>query len=258
MPEYILLPNAVTESTLRALCDAALQSSYIGHSPLTGTFLASRGFAITMQCSGMAELERRFAFLAAFARLSIGSDTGLWPAPLRAWRRLIGSTPNAFYLNLLLVPPTARIGAHVDATLTSITGVQGLIPRLVSVLYLQCGSDGGELVLTRNDQPVGRITPRPGMLVHFRGDLTHAVDVVKSDTLRASLVLEQYVLPESLLQRLAQFSVHSRGRFRACLDEVRRRPIKAFSIDGDLQARGRFPTQARPEGLSGPGSAGPE
>ena len=139
------------------------------------------------------------------------------------WERLIqrvGAGPcNAFYVNLLWIPPGEGIGNHVDATLAEPLGFPGP-PRLVSVLYLQVPpGDGGHLRIFPEGRPAVEIPPRTGALVHFRGELPHEVAPVAPQDEgppagRASLVCEQYAVPNGELGRLPPFSLTSpRRRF---------------------------------------------
>ena len=228
MPEFVVQPHAIEPVPLRRIRDAILASPYVGESPLAGGFDVSRGFGLTVRQDGLPELERRFPFLNPFLRLILG------PAPTRSLRpwpfcRLPvrpAALPNAFYVNLLLIGPEAGVGLHLDGTLREESETPHAIPRLVSVLYLQSpegdGVSGGELRLFRNWQPVGTIRPAPGTLLHFRGDLKHEVLPFRGappDSIRASLVCEQYRFPPETLERIPSLSVHSRNGFRAFLAE---------------------------------------
>ncbi len=197
-----------------------------------GTFRASRGFAFIFTHEGRAPLEARFPFLSCYlARvLDPGSARGLLP-----WReRLLGARkervlPNAFYLNLLLLDAGTAVGRHIDATLQEPSGVPDATPRHVSVLYLQVPerAKGGELCLLRDNVPVGKVRPREGMLVHFRGDLQHEVRPFTGGpegARRASLVCEQYAFPPEALARIPSFRIQSKAGFAAYLDDWRERP----------------------------------
>ncbi|MFP2927503.1 2OG-Fe(II) oxygenase [Pyxidicoccus sp. 3LG] len=207
-----------------------------------GTFRASRGFAFIFTHEGRATLEARFPFLSCYlARvLDPRSAHGLLP-----WReRLFGArserpVPNAFYLNLLLLDAGTAVGRHIDATLQEPSGVPGATPRHVSVLYLQVpeGVKGGALHLLRDDAPVGRVRPRPGLLVHFRGDLQHEVEPFTGGdegAQRASLVCEQYCFPPEALARIPAFRIQSKAGFAAYLDSQRERSDGA-STAGTLE-----------------------
>ncbi|MCP3142020.1 2OG-Fe(II) oxygenase [Pyxidicoccus xibeiensis] len=231
MRAYITQREALPAPELQALREALLGSRFVARSPLMGTFQASRGFAFIFTNQGRATLEARFPFLRCYLAtvLEPSSARGLLP-----WReRLFGKrkalpVPNAFYLNLLLLDAGTAVGRHIDATLQEPAGVPGATPRHVSVLYLEVpeGAKGGALHLLRDDAPVGRVRPRPGLLVHFRGDLQHEVQPFTGGapgTRRASLVCEQYCFPPEALARLPDFRIQSKAGFAAYLDSQRER-----------------------------------
>lgn len=218
------------------MADALAASPLVSRSPLAGTFRQSRGFALVFRRRGLQQLARRFDFLLPFV------DAALDPAAtraLRSWhqrlrRRL--TEPNAFYLNLLLVPVGCGVGQHVDATLRAHCGDPLALPFAVSVLYLRVppGGHGGELVLQRDGRPLRRVRPAPGMLVHFRGELSHGVQTFTHpdpQALRMSLVLEQYALDAAALGPMPELGVHSKAGFAAYLAEQRGRPAKQFVVD---------------------------
>jgi hypothetical protein len=94
------------------------------------------------------------------------------------------------------------------------------------VLYLSVPPRraGGELRLYRDQAPVGVLTPEPGTLLHFRGELLHEVTPLEGTpegALRASLVCEQYHLPPPALERLVPVQVQSKAGFAAYLTEKR-------------------------------------
>jgi hypothetical protein len=104
----------------------------------------------------------------------------------------------------------------------------------VSVLYLSVPPRraGGELRLYREQTRVGVIAPQPGTLLHFRGALLHEVTPLEGSpegALRASLVCEQYHLPQPALERLAPLQVQSKAGFAAYLTE--RRPGASFDVE---------------------------
>jgi hypothetical protein len=147
---------------------------------------------MTFTQSGRAKLEARFPLVAPFLRCAIK-------------RRA-----NAWYLNLLVISQGGSIARHVDATLHA-------TPIVVSVLYLS--APGGELVLSRGERELHRITPREGSLVNFDGSLDHAVTAFEGPGLRASLVLEQYRFrDQAALAAIPEFKLDSRAGFQAYLD----------------------------------------
>jgi hypothetical protein len=73
---------------------------------------------------------------------------------------------------------------------------------------------------------VGQVRPRPGALVHFRGDLQHEVAPLScpaepapgvEGALRVSLVLEQYAFSPAARARLPELEVQSKAGFQAFL-----------------------------------------
>ncbi|XXF81159.1 2OG-Fe(II) oxygenase [Myxococcaceae bacterium GXIMD 01537] len=227
MSEYVTHPEALKVEPLDALRDALLGSRFVARSPLMGTFRGSRGFAFIFTAAGRPALEQRFPFLADYlARvLDPASARGLRPWSERllgAWRE--PPRPNAFYLNLLLLEAGQAVGRHIDATLQGPSGVADAVPQHVSVLYLQVpeGIQGGALRLTRGERPVGVLQPRPGLLLHFRGDLQHEVEAFTGGpegAVRASLVCEQYTFEPEALARLPELRVQSKAGFAAYLAE---------------------------------------
>jgi hypothetical protein len=229
--EYVTHRDALTGPRLESLREALLASRFVAHSPLMGTFQASKGFAFIFTEAGKATLLERFPFLTDYLSLVMEPATtrGLLP-----WReRLFGPRqerlrPNAFYLNLLLLEAGKGVGRHIDATLQEPSGVPGAVPEHVSVLYLEvpAGAKGGALHLQREEQPVGSVRPRPGLLVQFRGDLQHEVLPFTGGpqgAVRASLVCEQYAFSPEALARIPTFRIQSRAGFAAYLDAHRDR-----------------------------------
>ena len=231
MSEYVTHRHALPSAQLEALREALLSSRFVARSPLMGTFQGSRGFALVFTAAGRPALEARFPFLRDY--LARVMEPGGWRGLLPWKERLLGPSParrapNAFYLNLLLLEAGRGVGRHIDATLQEPSGVPGATPEHVSVLYLHVpeGAKGGTLVLSRGVQPAGEVRPRPGMLVHFRGDLTHEVRPFTGgpeSALRASLVCEQYAFAPEALARLPEFRIQSKAGFAAYLEEHRER-----------------------------------
>ena len=173
-------------------------------------------------------MRERFPFVGSYFDL-IDLHQGL--GDLRPWykRPFPKSIPNAFFLNVLLVPSGINVGRHVDATLRAQVQIDHLVPQKVSVLFLQTPKEmtGGKLNLYTSQQRVASITPMEGMLVHFRGNLEHEVTTVHSDTepkaLRASLVCEQYVIPEHIAEQLPPIRIKSYAGFEAHLEEAKQK-----------------------------------
>lgn len=222
MAEYAVCRRALGEAALGRLEDQLFASPFVADSPLAGTFEGSRGFAVLFTERGRGELLVRFPYLVPF--LDAALDERLHRRLLGLGARLRGEAPvraNAFYLNLLLLGPGNFVGRHVDATLRDASGVANALPVRVFVLYLRVPkAQGGELCLFRHRAPVGRIVPARGVAAVFRGELAHEVRpfaALEEGALRASLVLEQYALPEEGLSRMPRVKVCSKAGFSAYL-----------------------------------------
>ena len=230
MPAWRLRRHALRRDALAQVRAAVLGSPLVGASTLAGSFQASRGFGVVFTSEGVETFRARFPFLVPFWRIARepAPERQLIPLPMRWWRA--PPPPNAFFLNLLSLGPGAEVGRHVDATLAKPSGEPDATPLLVSVLYLSVpdGGRGGRLMLDeeRSARAVGALVPREGTLIHFRGDLAHRVEAFSAPSptaLRASLVLEQYRLPDAALARLPAFQIQSRAGFPAYLEDHRRR-----------------------------------
>ncbi len=167
---------------------------YFAVNNLNRDFVGTKGFSVVFQRSGIAEVERQFPFFKPYL------DHALQPAC------------NAFYLNPLLLKQDSRVDPHIDRSLRSYCKTVEP-PAMVSVLYIRVPSDlrGGELVLHRHKQQVGKIKPHVNTLLYFQGDLTHSVNAVAGSGDRLSLVCEQYNLSESELRDIPTFTVESRA-----------------------------------------------
>ncbi len=217
----MVLENALDELALAALRDGVLGSHLLGDSPLGGTFAATRGFSITFHRSRVADVIERFPFAAPFLDLALDEKR------VRDVQRkpLLGGppTPNAFYMNVLVVPPGASVGKHVDATLGPANG--SVLPEAVAVLYLDVPQDlkGGALALYAGDDLVQEIEPRANRFVLFAGRLGHEVRAVDASRPRLSIVCEQYALAPGVLSAVPALKVQSRIAFQRVLDDVRKR-----------------------------------
>lgn len=224
MRAYCTFPHAMRPAAFDALRTAVLRSPLIGDTQLTGGFAASRGFSLVFRAEGTTEVRARFAALGPYLdaleagrglRALRGGPAWLHTRLPRAVRDRLWPAPNAFYLNVLVVPGGGGIEPHVDATLRSYTGGYPALPLCVSVLYLAVppDMDGGQLWLADDEVPIARHTPTEGTWLHFRGDLKHAVLPHAAAAPRVSLVCEQYHLPPHVRSRVPAFSVHSRAPF---------------------------------------------
>lgn len=206
MKRVEVCPGALAPAAVVSMRDALMASPLLGPSVLSGGFVATRGFAVLFRRDGVARLEALVPALAPFLAAVMP-----WPGA------------SAYYLNLLVVPAGAQVEAHDDGTLTSACGLPRSAPARVSVLYLQSPRRGGALRLHRVLGPTTTVQPVEGTLVHFRGDLVHAVATVH-DGLRMSLVLEQYALDDAALERVPRCQLASEGHFDRVLASARARP----------------------------------
>jgi 2OG-Fe(II) oxygenase superfamily len=166
---------------------------YFAVNNLNRDFVGTKGFSVVFQRSGLARVERQFPFFKTYLDVALQSNC------------------NAFYLNPLLLKEGSRVDPHIDRSLRSYCkSIEP--PALVSVLYVRIPAEmkGGELILRRQKQQVGQITPKTNTLVYFQGDLTHSVNAVASKGSRLSLVCEQYSLLDRELESIPEFIVESR------------------------------------------------
>lgn len=226
--------DALPRRDFEALRAGLLDSPLVGPTTLNGPFASSRGFAVTFQEAGVPEVLARWPVLGPHFRALRGRPA---VRALTPWFQRTEALPNAWYLNLLLVGEGGAVGRHVDATLRIPSGVDDLLPLVVSVLYLAVppAERGGRLRILDRDEVLGVVEPREGRAVHFRGDVPHDVEPLvglPEGRLRASLVLEQYHVPPEGLARLPVFELDSRAGFGALLDAHRAwGPRRRFDVD---------------------------
>lgn len=214
--EYLIRPNALDGAALQRIREGFLASPLVGRSTLAGSFQGSYGLAITFTAAGRLELIRRYPELEA------ALDALTAPASF-------GAPPNAWYLNLLLLPAGRGVGRHTDGTLRKPADAPDALPVCVSVLYLVAPSGSGALQLFEWDRCVAELPPEEGAVIHFAGALEHAVASGPAD--RKSLVLEQYRLPDEAVARLPAFKVDSRAGFAAHLRDHAARPGKKLDLE---------------------------
>lgn len=221
MKKYRLVANAISDENRQQLSDAVLSHPLVGSSPLKGAFSATRGFSIAFTSHRIPELINKFSFLAGFfAAIELDKGLAHLYSPFsftRLCKRLV--RPNAFYFNTLLVPPKAKVSRHVDGTLQPYLDIPNLRPKMVSVLWLQ-SNDSGRLELFDGMRKLASIPPKIGNVIHFRGNLGHAVSVVRGNRTRVSMVLEQYVVPQDVTELLEPWVVHSKVPFATHLAQA--------------------------------------
>lgn len=224
--------GALPAPQFTALRDALLASPLVGASTLSGPFEASRGFGVTFRDEGRARVIDRFASLAPHFDAVLGAPGVRALTPW--WRRKLTHVPNAWYLNVLLVPAGGTVARHIDATLRKPSGVEDSVPEVVSVLYLTVpAAKGGELLLWAGPDAIAKLVPEENAIIHFRGDLAHEVCAFEAPpgALRASLVIEQYHFEPEALARLPAFQLESRAGFGAYLQHHSARGPTKFDLE---------------------------
>jgi hypothetical protein len=181
--------DALGSHLVRDIASGIITSGLVGENPLSpGAFAGTQGFAVKFRRDSLDRLIKLMPWTQPYFDKILDKNV----ARHFSAGRLENSQPNAFYLNALVIPPGGGTRLHVDVSLDGRT-----TPSLVSVLYLETVPLGGLLYLCDANWPVGLVNPRPGMIVHFRGDLTHGVtNTPSSSVVRLSLVCEQYCLNE--------------------------------------------------------------
>ena len=184
---------------VRDISNGLIASGLVGENPLTEGFAGTRGFGVKFRRGALDTLIKLMPWTRPYFDKVLDENV----ARHFCAGRLQKSHPNAFYLNALVIPPGRGTSLHTDKTLDGRT-----LPTMVSVLYLETTSPGGSLYLTEKTWPVGLVNPRPGMIVHFRGNLAHGVlSTPLSGVVRSSLVCEQYFLTEEEIKSCPQLEL---------------------------------------------------
>jgi hypothetical protein len=190
---YQQQPQAFADKYLKDLWGEIHACPYFAINNLNRDFVNTKGFSVVFRRSHLGEVGQRFPYFQPYLDLAVQPFC------------------NAFYLNPLLLCQGSRVDPHIDRSLRSYCKtIQP--PDLVSVLYVRVPADieGGELVLHSKQRQVGQIKPQTNTLLYFQGNLTHAVNPMKTVGSRLSLVCEQYSLSEAELEEIPQFTVESR------------------------------------------------
>ena len=193
MKYYQQQPNAFPSDYLNNLWGEIHACSYFTTNNLNRDFVGTKGFSVVFVRSHLSQVEEQFPYFKPYLDLALQPNC------------------NAFYLNPLLLKEGSRVDPHIDRSLRSYCKTVEP-PTIVSVLYVRVPENmaGGELVLKSHKRQLGQIKPQNNTLLHFQGDLTHAVNPVKTPGNRLSLVCEQYSLSEAELQEIPEFTVESR------------------------------------------------
>jgi hypothetical protein len=186
--------NILSDRYLNQLWNKINSNSYFAVNNLNRDFVKTKGFSVVFRRDGLPMVEQKFPFFKSYLDIAIQPDC------------------NAFYLNPLLLTEGSRVDPHIDRSLRSYCKTVDP-PFVVSVLYVRVPENmhGGELVLQSGKRQVGKIVPQANSLVYFQGDLTHAVNPVKTVGSRLSVVCEQYRLIPSELEDIPRFTVESRA-----------------------------------------------
>lgn len=192
---HTLEPDAFGREHLAMLGERIRACRWFTTNNLNRDFVGTRGFSVVFHRTEQARVVAEFPWSEAYLRRALRADC------------------NAFYLNPLQLERGSVVAPHIDRSLRAY--VLDVDPPLsVSVLYVDVpdGLRGGDLVLRRGRRVLGRVTPRPGLLVSFDGDLEHAVERLEVPGRRLSLVCEQYALDEAQLAQVPPFAIESRAR----------------------------------------------
>lgn len=191
---YSLRSKTFNSNYLKSLEQEILTSPYLAESKLSEHFTGTKGFSIVFQRSGIEMVAQQFPYLQSYLQ------TALMPQC------------NVFYLNPLIVQSRVCVQPHVDCSINEYCH-QSVIPKVVSVLYVRVPLDmeGGELILTRKGNQVGKIQPQENTLLYFHGSLTHSVNQVRTSQSRISLVCEQYICNSTQYQQIPKFQVESKA-----------------------------------------------
>jgi hypothetical protein len=181
-------PDALGSQIVRDIANGLTTSGLVGENPFSNVFSGTQGFAVKFRREALDTLIKLMPWIQPYFDKILNEDV----ARHFAAGRLEKTQPNAFYLNALVIRPGGGTRLHFDNALDGRT-----TPTLVSILYLVTSPSGGLLYLSDGSWPVGLVNPRPGMIVHFRGDLLHGVTGTPlSNVVRLSLVCEQHYLDQ--------------------------------------------------------------
>tara|TARA_B100000959_G_scaffold96383_1_gene102163 strand:- start:844 stop:1545 length:702 start_codon:yes stop_codon:yes gene_type:complete len=224
MALYKLYSDALEPSVCGNILQSALESPLVGKSPLNAHFAQSRGFAFTAKAAGLTKIKTTYPYLEPALRAIFNPNT---QHPTQRWFER-PQEPNAFYINVLLLPATAAVGAHIDATLAKPNEVTTLRPKFVSVLYLNSlgEQEGGELELFKGDTNIVQIRPTQGSLLRFAGHIKHGIHAfnpLEPTSVRASIICEHYHFAGTKLASIPDYKKHRRQPFANYLKEAKGR-----------------------------------
>lgn len=195
MSGFTLRRGAFPAEYLLVLREQIRKSKFFTVNNLNRDFVGTRGFSIVFRRTAIERVREQFPWTGGYLDTALRDDC------------------NAFYLNPLQLTQGSNVSSHIDRSLHAYV-LEIDPPLAVSVLYVEVpvGMKGGDLVLRRGKKFLGRVTPEPGLLVEFEGDLDHGVERVDTPGQRLSLVCEQYLLEEDQLGEIPEFQVESRAK----------------------------------------------
>ena len=216
-PGVVVVDDALSSQAVASLSSSIAATRLLGESQLVGGFGATRGFGVACHTDALDDAVAKAPFLRAFVDVAMNPRWRRLARPLDGVDRFLGlwvSEITALYLNVLVVPPGAAVERHVDATLGVVADdPRTIVPRAVVALYVDVPGDlsGGRLRLSRGDDEVAEIEPRPGRAVFFDGRLAHEVSATRASGPRVSCVAELYRLPRARQRALPRLRVQSNG-----------------------------------------------
>ena len=192
---YSLTSKAFATNYIDSLSAQILTSPYLGTSQLSDSFVRTRGFSIVFNRAGIKQVENNFPFFIPYLKVALKQSC------------------NVFYLNPLVLESDGVVKPHIDCSISEYC--QTIITaKIVSVLYVKVPPDleGGELILTDRERQIEKIIPEANTLLHFKGNLSHSVNRVKSKSVRVSLICEQYSLCKNKFGLVPEFSLKSNNK----------------------------------------------
>lgn len=207
---YQVKADFLSAQALASVRSEIVDSPYLGATTLNERFGTTKGFSVTFTRAGMNNLGKE------------------WPAIHAYLERILDPKCNAFFLNPLVIGEGAHVDAHIDCSLRSWTAPEDPpFPTKVSVLYVEVPrtAGGGDLLIYRAGFP-RVVTPKPNLLVEFQGHLRHEVSPVvekekaAEETVRISLVCEQYAMPRDLESLIPVFHLNTKRSFDDFLENA--------------------------------------
>lgn len=188
--------NVFSAEYLEHLKHSVLHSPYLSKSNLFyQSFGQSTGFKLIATPDTLKAVCQFFPYIKPYLVKALRSDC------------------NVYFINALLVSKGAEIKMHLDSSIK-----KNLWPLCVTVFYVQADESmqGGELFLQKTPdqaEPDLFIKPKENAMITFKGNLFHGVLPIKSDTMRVSLVCEQYQVPPEQLYQVPALQIPHKNKF---------------------------------------------